>query len=107
MQNQYFDRYQFFYENDVHKIVPGIGIPIKSTDKYEQYYKNRTRLDKLSDDNYGTPFFGWLILLANPSLGSLEFDIPDNSIIRIPHPLTSTLMDYKRMIENYNFYYGE
>lgn len=107
MENQYFDRYQFFYDNDVYKIVPGIPIPIKTTDKYDQYYKNKTRLDRLSDANYGSPLFGWLILLANPSLGSLESDIPDNSMIRIPHPLIPTLQDYKRMVENYNFYYGE
>jgi len=48
-----------------------------------------------------------LIMLANPALGSLEFEIPDNSIIRIPFPLINTLQDYKKSVELYKLYYGE
>lgn len=107
MSNQYFNRYQFFNDNNEFKIVPGIEIPIKTTDKYYQYKKNKDRLDKISDSYYSTPFFGWLILLANPSFGNIEDEIPDNAMIRIPHPLVQTLQDYKRAIENYRFYYGE
>lgn len=106
MSTQYLNRYQYFIENDDFLIVPGIEIPIKTTDKYHQYKKNRDRLDRLSDANYSSPLFGWLIMLANPSLGSMESDIPDNSLIRIPHPLTTSLQDYKKAIENYKFYYG-
>lgn len=107
MANQYFDRYQFFEENGSFRIVPGIEIPIKTTDKYIVYRKGKDRLDKISQDKYDTPFFGWLILLANPLSGSIEFEIPDNSLIRIPFPLLSTLQDYKRAIEIYNLYNGE
>jgi hypothetical protein len=64
-------------------------------------------LDKVSQDYYSTPVFGWLILQANPLLGSVEFEIPDNSILRIPFPLVSTLQDYKRNVELYSLYYGE
>lgn len=107
MSNQYFDRYQFFLEDGSFKIVPGLEIPIKGSDKYFQYKKGKNRLDKVSQEYYGTPYFGWLIMLANPLAGSIEFEIPDNFLIRVPFPLVSTLQDYKRAIELYKLYYGE
>jgi hypothetical protein len=103
----YYNRYQDFTTDGQFKIVPGINLPIKTTDKYVVYKKNKTRLDKISDETYGTPLFGWLILIANPSAGSLEFQIPDNYILRIPNPLISSLQDYKRDVELYKLYYGE
>lgn len=105
--NQYFNRYEYFSENGEHKIVPGIEIPIRSTDKFTKYKKGKDRLDKMSQEYYSTPLFGWLIMLANPTLGSLEFEIPDNSIIRVPFPLINTLQDYKKNVELYKLYYGE
>ena len=75
MNRQYFDRYQFFVKDGSFRIVPGIEIPVKGTDKFMQYKKGRSRLDKVSQEYYGTPIFGWLILQANPQLGSIEFDI--------------------------------
>jgi hypothetical protein len=107
MNRQYFDRYQYFEIDGSFRIVPGIEIPIKSTDNYIQYKKGKSRLDKISQDYYGTPVFGWLILQANPLSGSVEFEIPDNFYLRIPFPLTNTLQDYKRAVELYNLYYGE
>jgi hypothetical protein len=107
MSNQYFDRYQYFLEDGSFKIVPGIEIPIKGSDKYFQYKKGKNRLDKVSQEYYGTPYFGWLIMLANPLAGSVEFEIPDNFLIRVPFPLVQTLQDYKRGIELYKLYYGE
>jgi hypothetical protein len=107
MSRKYFDRYQFFEQDGDFKIVPGIEIPIKSTDKYHQYIKTKDRLDKLSQEFYNTPTFGWLIMTANPSSGTNEFEIPDNFILRIPYPLVSTLQDYKTSIELYNLYYGQ
>ena len=64
MSSQYIDRYQFFLEDGNFKIVPGIELPIKSTDKYVQFKKNKDRLDKMSQEYYDTPLFGWLILQA-------------------------------------------
>jgi len=107
MAREYFDRYQFFSEDGTFRIVPGIELPIKTTDKYLFYKKGQTRLDKVSQDYYGTPVFGWLILQANPQAGSIEFEIPENFLIRVPFPLTTTLQDYKRGVELYNLYYGE
>ena len=103
----YYNRYQDFLNDGQFKIVPGIDIPIKKSDRYVVYKKNKTRLDKISDETYGTPLFGWLILLSNPIAGSIEFQIPDNFILRIPYPLISSLQDYKRAVELYKLYYGE
>jgi hypothetical protein len=107
MSRDYFDRYQFFIDEGNFKIVPGIELPIKGSDKYLNYKKGKTRLDKVSQDYYGTPVFGWLILQANPQANSIEFEIPDNFLLRVPFPLTSSLQDYKRGVELYKLYYGE
>ena len=107
MSRQYYDRYQDFLVEGEFKIVPGIELPIKGTDKYHQYKKGKDRLDKISQEFYNSPLYGWLILQANPTVSSLEFEIPDNSYIRIPFPLTTSLQDYKRGIELYQLYYGE
>jgi hypothetical protein len=72
-----------------------------------QYKRGKDRLDKISQEYYNSPLFGWIILQANPLLGSVEFEIPDNSFIRIPFPLISTLQDYKSAVELYKLYYGE
>ena len=45
--------------------------------------------------------------MANPKAGSVEFEIPDNSMIRIPFPLINSLQDYKKGVELYRLYYGE
>ncbi len=107
MDNQYFDRYQYFIDEGSFKIVPGIDIPIKSTDKYVQFKRGVTRLDKLSQENYDSPLFSWVILQANPLAGSIEFLIPDNFIIRIPFPLIPSLQDYKKAVDLYQLYYGQ
>jgi hypothetical protein len=107
MANQYFDRYQYFEEEGTFKIVPGVEMPIKPTDKYIQYRRNRDRLDKMSQENYNTPLFGWLILQANPLAGSIEYLIPDNYMLRVPFPLISSLQDYKKAVDLYKLYYGE
>jgi hypothetical protein len=107
MSNQYINRYQYFLKDGEHKIVPGIEVPIKSTDKFVVFNKNRDRLDKYSDDYYNSPLFGWLILQANPLAGSVEFEIPDKFLLRIPFPLMSTLQDYKNNVDLYKMYYGE
>jgi len=107
MNNQYFDRYQFFIDDGEFKIVPGVEIPIKSTDRYIQFKRNKDRLDKLSQEYYNSPLFGWLILQANPVVGGVEFSIPDNFLLRIPFPLIPSLQDYKKNIDLYKLYYGE
>jgi hypothetical protein len=103
---QYWDRYQDFLINGQQTVVPFVTIPSKSTDKRFIYRSGITRLDKLSQEYYNSPYFGWLILTANPQYGGLETNIPDNSLIFIPFPLISSLQDYKSALETYFFYYG-
>ena len=107
MSKNYFDRYQFFIEDGNHRIVPGIEIPIKGSDKYVQYKKGKDRLDKISQEYYETPTFGWLIMLANPEFGGLEFNIPDSTIIRVPFPYDSALNRYMTEVTTHKQLYGE
>lgn len=105
MARQYYDRYQDFkFDNQV-KVLPFIKIPERNTDINIQYKMNRTRLDIVSNTYYGTPYYGWLIMQANPQYGGLEFDIPDGAVLRIPFPLISALQDYQQAINNYNVLY--
>jgi hypothetical protein len=90
----------------VQTVVPYINLPSKSSDKVYIYKVGSSRLDKISQQFYGTPFFGWLILLSNPKYTGFEFNIPDSAILTIPYPLLSSLQDYKNTLENHFFYYG-
>lgn len=102
----YFDRYGKFRNNGNIKPVPGIKIPILSSDKSGIYKQSVSRLDKLSDMYYNNPYSGWLILLANPEFGGLEFNIPDMTTLRIPFPYDSAISRYITEIENYKVLYG-
>lgn len=44
-------------------------------------------------------------MMANPEYGSMEFDIPDGAIIRIPYPLSTTLELYEKAVDRYNALY--
>ena len=105
MANQYYNRYQNLILNGAQRNIPYVKLPPKSTDKVQIYRVGITRLDKVSQTFYGTPYFGWLILQANPEYGGSEINIPDNAILKIPFPLTSSLLDYKSALDNYSFYY--
>jgi hypothetical protein len=106
MALQYYNRYSQFLQNGVQTVVPYINLPTKSSDKVYIYKVGISRLDKVSQQFYGSPFFGWLILQANPQYTGFEFNIPDSAILTIPYPLLSSLQDYKNTLENYFFYYG-
>lgn len=105
-QLQYFNRYNNFLINGQQTIVPYISLPSKSSDKNYIYKIGQSRLDKISQQYYGSPFFGWLILQGNPEFTGMETNIPDGSILTIPFPLLSSLQDYKNELDNYFFYYG-
>ena len=107
MALQYYNRYQNFLINGKQTVVPYVTLPSKTSDQRYIYRVGVSRLDKISQEFYNSPLYGWLILQANPTLSSLEFEIPDNAYIRIPFPLTTSLQDYKRSIELYKLYYGE
>lgn len=105
MAKQYYDRYQNFKKNNEVKLLPFIKIPVNSTDISIEY-KNKLRLDIISQRYYGTPYYGWLIMQANPQFGGLEFDIPEGSIIRIPFPLAVALQQYQQNVDTYIKLYG-
>lgn len=102
----YYNRYNMFLVNGVQTSVPFVKIPPKPTDKVYIYKIGRSRLDKISQEVYNTPYFGWLILQANPQFGGLENNIEDGSVLTIPFPLESSLLDYKNQLDNYFYYYG-
>ncbi len=104
---KYFDRYELFTNNGTMKMVPGISIERRPTDKQVIYIKGETRLDKLSQMYYNNPYHGFLIMLANPKYGGLEFDIKDRDVIIVPYPLDSAIERYLNEVKIYKTLYGE
>ena len=100
-----FDRYAQFREGNNISVVHFGEVPVSRSDRYEVYRKGQTRLDKVSYDYYGSSDYAWLILQANPQYGSLEFNIPDGSELRIPYPLNAAIDGYQKSIERYNKLY--
>jgi hypothetical protein len=105
-KRQTYDRYGTFLINGQQTVVPYITLPSKTTDKRYIYKVDQSRLDKISQQFYGSPTFGWLILMANPQYGGQEWNIPDGAILTIPFPLISSLQDYKSQLDLHFFYYG-
>lgn len=101
MRKEYYDRYQSFrVDGDIQKI-PKIKIDKADTDLYIVYDKSKNRLDNLSYKYYGDANYGWLLMLANPKYGSLEFEIPDGALYRIPYPIDSALYRYETRVNEY------
>lgn len=96
-----YSRYKAFKSNGGYKKVPFIEIPKSDTDCYTNYEVGKTRLDSLSYQYYNNADYGWLILQANPSCGSLEYKIKNNTLLRIPYPLESAIQRYERGISEY------
>ena len=82
MAFQYYNRYTPFQNNGQTSVVPYIPLTTKPSDKIYVYKVGRSRLDKVSQEYYGTPF------------------------LNIPYPLITSLQDYKLSVENYFYYYG-
>jgi len=89
------------------KPVPFIKLRKKSSDKHITYKHGVTRFDRLSQKYYGNPFHGWLIMLANPSYGGQEWNIPDDTLIIVPFPLMESLEEYKTKLDKHFLYYGK
>jgi hypothetical protein len=106
MGREYYNRYTDFLVEGSQTVVPFVNLPSKTSDKIYIYKVGESRLDKISQQNYGTPYFGWLIMMANPQYGGQEWSIPDGSILTIPFPLITSLQDYKSQLDNRFFYYG-
>lgn len=105
MAEKYFDRYGAFRVDGKMTTIPFIKLDEKPTDEVVQVLED-TRFDKLSQKYYGNGKHGFLILQANPSYGGLEFDIPKGVNIRIPFPLDTTIMEYRRKVIRHIELYG-
>jgi hypothetical protein len=106
MAFQYWNRYSEFLINGEQTVVPYVQLPQKTTDKAYIDTVAKSRLDKVSQEYYSSPYFSWLILQANPQFGGLENNIYDGAILIIPFPLLPSLQDYKAALENHFYYYG-
>lgn len=106
MPFQYWNRYTNFLINGEQTVVPFVPLPAKTSDKNYIFIIGQSRLDKVSQQFYGSPYFGWLIMAANPQYSGNEYAIPDGAVLTIPFPLVASLQDYKNALENYFFYYG-
>jgi hypothetical protein len=103
---RYFDRYDSFRYNGSMKPIPGLFIKSQNGDKSVLYKLGESRLDKLSNLYYNSPYYGWLIMAANPEFGGLEFNIPDQTVITVPFPLQSGLERYNSEVNKYKSLYG-
>ena len=97
----YYDRYKAFRRDGKFVKIPNIEIDNESTDLYIVFNKSKMRLDTLSYKYYGDANYGWLLMMANPSYGSMEFEIPDNVEFRIPYPLETAIIRYETKVNEY------
>ena len=79
--------------------MPPMDINSRTTDKFVLYNKNLTRLDRLAGDIYEDETLWKIILWANPEY-ECEFDIPDNTSIRVPWPKIDVLDEVSKKIIN-------
>jgi hypothetical protein len=77
--------------------MPFVKLPTNTSDKFENWNAEFSRMDKLSQKYYGNPFYDFLIMYANSQFVN-EFDIPDGTLIRIPFPLTKVKADYEAFL---------
>jgi len=99
MARQDYDRYYNLKMGDgTLEPLPFVDISPAPTDKYEYWNLGFSRMDKLSQKYYGSPFYDFFILFANPEYLN-EFDIPDDTIIRVPFPLARVKSEYEAKIK--------
>ncbi len=92
-----FDLNKLLVDGDQIKQMPPIKISNRPTDKRVTYNTISTRLDRIAGDIYGDETYWRLILMANPEY-YIEFDIPNNTIIRVPYPLNPVLKEVTNKI---------
>ena len=101
MPRQDYKRYEILKNSDgTVNMMPFINIPTNSSDKFEYWNINNSRMDKISQKYYNNPFYDFLILYAN-NIYLNEFDIPDGALIRIPFPLSKAKADYEAALITY------
>ena len=92
------NRYKYLVqENGTMLNFPKVEISKRNTDKYVLYNYDKTRLDRIAYETYEDDTYWWIILLANPEY-SLEYDIPPNTVIRVPFPLIDVMSEIESTI---------
>jgi len=71
-------------------------IPYLESDIYV-YTTVGDRLDKLSQQYYGTSEYYWVIASANPDVGLNSLYIPEGTQIRIPTNLNNIILSFKQL----------
>jgi hypothetical protein len=79
--------------------MPKIDIQRRNTDIKIVYNKNRTRLDRIAGDVYGEEEYWRIIMWANPEF-EFEFEIPDDTLLRVPLPKSEVENEIIRKITN-------
>lgn len=98
---RYFNRYSIFDQNNnIPNIIPFLKIRDKASDKIIIWNKEY-RLDNISNDYYGTPYYDWLIAQKNVDKGMDEFEWQDGETIIIPYPLESSKEQYIQAYEEF------
>jgi hypothetical protein len=90
-----FSRYRVFVVNGKIISIPSISIKNRETDRYVVYNYQRNRLDRIAGDIYNDETYWWVIMMANPNY-YLEYDIPNETVIRVPFPLDEVLYDFQK-----------
>ena len=101
MPQRDYNRYEILINsNNTTDLMPFVELPLNTSDKYETWNTQYSRLDKLSQKYYGSPFYDFLILYANPDFVT-EWDIPQGYVLRIPFPLQKVKADYENALTTY------
>ena len=79
--------------------MPPITIDKREDDVSILYNKNKMRLDRIAGDVYQDETMWKVILWANPEY-DCEYDIPDDTIIRVPLPKNDVLSEITSKIIN-------
>lgn len=91
--------YSLLKSDDFLKNMPPISIDKRSTDKSILYNKEKNRLDNIAGNIYQEEAYWRIILWANEQY-FLEFDIPNNTVIRVPYPLQDVISEIASKISN-------
>lgn len=95
-----YNRYKLLQQtNGTSLTMPFVPIPVLPSDKYVYWNDGFDRMDKLSNKYYGNPFYDFIILNANPQYNN-EWEIPAESVIRIPFPLDKSVSNFENTLNN-------
>lgn len=92
-----YDFYSLLRKSDSLSDMPPVKIQKRNTDKSVTYNKQRNRLDTVAGTIYQDETLWRVILWANEQY-FMEFDIPDNTIIRVPYPIQDVLTEISTKI---------